>query len=711
MARPHAVCHTASGFARPAAWQPNAGLAIMLRPRSSFILPISTFVLAALAFGGCAEGEPRALLAADAGTTTTEEPTDPIPDIGDTQKPKDPDEASAPEVDSISPNEATVGSVGPSIIVSGNNFVPRSIVQLDGAPLATSFVSGTELRATIPTGKLVTVSTLRVSVGTAPPGGGASKEVTFAVVNPEPQLIALSPLSVLAGTDSTQLEVSGVDFVQGAKIVFGMTDLATTFVSSSKLTGTIPSGLLATSGSVPVTVVSPSPGGGTSPSISFTISNPSASIQNINPSAAFVGSAAFEMTVNGGGFVSGSSVVFNGASLPTTYLGPSKLKAQVPASSLTAAGDFPIAVQNPPPGGGLSTPVVFKVQYPAPSATSVAPNTVAAGSSPREIVVTGVGFFVTSQITVDNAPVATTFVDSTHVKAMLSAAQLASAASLSVRVVNPAPGGGTSAALPFTVANGVPSITSLNPSAVVAGSADTVVTIYGSGFVSTSSVKSNGQAVVSTYVSGSQLKATVPSNHLLNPGSAVITVTTPAPGGGTSQGASLTIGCDTTGVNFALGAIGTTTTLGTRFDADGLMSRWAEAGSCTTAPLYTDVLQPGRYAVVQNTAGVPVTLSAWADCSTIANGDAFLTFYRRPTIPANDDDRLGCAFVVAEGTNSAGGYASPESNGSGFCPGLTKANGGGLQLGVCEKAVVHIQPYDYKNASFPAPPRIRLRPE
>ncbi len=648
------------------------------------------------------------MLDADAGTSTTAEPTEPLPNIDDKPKPKNPDEASAPEVDAVAPSSATVGSVGPSIIVTGNNFVPRSIVQLDGAPLATTFISVTELRATIPSGKLTSVRTLRISVGTAPPGGGASKEVAFSVVNPEPQLTALSPLSVLAGTGSTELEVTGSAFVPGAKIVFGMTDLATTLVSSTELTATIPTGLLSTSGSVPVTVVNPAPGGGTSSPIAFTISNPSAAIQNINPSAAFVASAAFEMTVNGGGFVNGSTVVFNGTSLPTTFESATKLKAQVPASSLTAAGDFPIAVQNPPPGGGLSAPVVFKVQYPAPSATSLSPSTTAAGSGPTQVTVTGVGFFVTSQITFDNAPAATTFVDSTHVKATLSAAQLASATTISVRVVNPAPGGGTSSALPFTVANGVPTVSSFNPSAVVAGAPDTAVSIFGSGFVAGSSVRSNGQIVSSTYVNGGQINATIPANHLLNPGTVAITVTNPAPGGGTSQAAHLSVGCDTTGVSFALGPVGTLTTLSTNFNATGLMSRWASAGSCQTAPLYTDVLQPGRYAVVQNTAGVPITLSAWADCSTITGGDAFLTFYRRPTIPANDNERLGCAFVVAEGTNGAGGYASPEAGGSPFCPGLTKANGGGLQLGVCEKAVVHIQPYDFESTTFRPPPRLRL---
>jgi hypothetical protein len=672
----------------------------------AFFLVVST-----LGFGGCAAGEPRAALEADAGSTTAAEPTEPGSSSGETAKPSKPDEAPVPHVDSVTPNKAALGSVGPSIIVAGNNFVPRSIVQLDGAPLATSFVSGTELRATIPSSKLTTVGTLRVSVGTAPPGGGASKEVSFSVENPEPAVTALAPLSLVVGAGTTQLDVTGSSFVDGSKIVFGMTDLTTTFVSSTQLAGTIPSGLLTNSGSIPVKVINPGPGGGPSNAISFTVSNPSASIESINPSAAFVGSAAFEMTVNGAGFVSSSAVVFNGTALPTTVVSATKLKAQVPASSMTAAGDFPIAVQNAPPGGGISSPVVFNVQYPSPSASSLSPSSVAAGSGPTVVTVAGVGFFVTSQVTFDNAPAATTFVDSTHVKATLSADQLATAASIAVRVVNPAPGGGTSSALPLTIANAVPTISSLGPSSVASGSPDHALTIYGTGFVASSTAKSNGQVVFSTYVSGSQLTATIPANHLLNPGNVAITVTNPAPGGGTSQAAYLSVGCDTAGVNYALGPIGTTTTVNTNFSASGLMSRWGAAGSCQTAPLYTYVPQPGRYYVVQNTAGVPVTLSAWADCSTVTGGDAFLTFYRRPTVPADDNDRLGCAFVVAEGTNAPGGYSSPESGGSSYCPGLTKANGGGLQLGVCEKAVVHIQSYDYQSSTYPAPPRLRLRPE
>lgn len=679
---------------------------------------VVSFIVVVLfvAISACSSPEPRAGFEVDGGTMTNGDGTEPPPTgAGDPKKPPasgNPDEAAAPEVDAITPNKATVGSVGPSIIVSGNNFVPRSIVQLDGAALATSFVSGTELRATIPSGKLATTGTLRISVGTAPPGGGASKEVTFTVENPEPKLTALAPLSVIAGSGATNLEVTGSSFVSDAKITFGTTPLATTFVSATQLKATIPASALATSGSIPVSVTNPGPGGGTSPTtISFTVSNPSANIQTINPSAAFVGSAPFEMTVEGSGFVSGSTILFNGTGATTTFVSGQQLKAQIPASALGAAGDFPVAVQNPPPGGGVSAPVVFRVQYPAPSANTLSPNTASAGSNPTQVTVTGVGFFPATQITFDGAPAATTFVDSTHVRATLTASQLAAAGSILVRVVNPQPGGGTSGALAFTTTNGMPTITSLSPSTVTTGSPDRMITVYGTAFTGASTIRVNGQSLSTSYLNGGALQAIVPANYFLNAGTVAITVTNPPPGGGTSVAANITVGCDTTGVTVQLGAKGTTHSLNTNFNGTGMMSRWSAAGSCTSAPLNASNQQPGRYAIVQNTAGVPVTLSAWADCTNDGKGDAYLTLYKRPTIPANDNERLGCAYWVSEGTNGAGGFSSPDHGGSAYCPGLTKANGGGLQLGVCEKAVVHIQPYSYTSTAYTPPPTVKVRPE
>ena len=69
---------------------------------------------------------------------------------------------------------------------------------------------------------------------------------------------------------------------------------------------------------------------------------------------------------------------------------------------------------------------------------------------------------------------------------------------------------------------------------------------------------------------------------------------------------------------------------------------------------------------------------------------------------------------MAEGTRGVAGttqLTSPSSGGSRYCPGLTKANGGGITLASCERAVVYIQPYNETSPLYPPPATMYLRPE
>lgn len=622
------------------------------------------------------------------------------------------EDALVPVVTSITPNRATVGAVGPTVVVTGTNFVDRSIVQLDGSPLATTFVSGTELRATIPTAKLVVAGALRLSVGTSPPGGGASDEVSFNVDNPRATLTSLSPLSLIVGSSTTTLTAKGSDFIAGAQIVFGTTELPTTFTSVTELTASIPASLLSSSGSVPVKVVNPSPGGGESTSLSFTIANPVARITSVLPAGAVVGSGAIPVTIKGTGFVTGSLIIFNGLALTTTFVNARELQATLPSASLASAGELPITIRNPEPGGGVIAPVIFRVGYPVPVVSSLAPASVSVGTGPTPVTVTGTGFFPASEVTVDGDPTATTYQDATHLVVTLEASRFDRAGKILIRVTTPTPGGGTSASVALTVNNAVPSIVSLNPSTVAVGSADRTITISGRNFVTTTTANSNGALVMSTYVNATTLTAVIPATHIQNPGTVAITVTNPAPGGGTSSPANLTVGCDSAGVDVSLNAVGATTTLATNFASAPLMPRFIEGGTCpaTAASFSTAPPQPARFWVVQNGTGVPVTLSTWADCTEDGQqGDAYMTFYRRSSAPTTTSDRQACSVAISEGVNS--GYASPESGASTWCPGLTKSNGGGLSLGVCEKAVVSIQPFSSSSPTFTPPPKVRFKAE
>lgn len=69
------------------------------------------------------------------------------------------------------------------------------------------------------------------------------------------------------------MTVTGQQFVPTSSVKFNATALATTFVSATHVTATIPSALLTTKGTAQVTVENPAPGGGLSNVLPFTIAN------------------------------------------------------------------------------------------------------------------------------------------------------------------------------------------------------------------------------------------------------------------------------------------------------------------------------------------------------------------------------------------------------------------------------------------------------
>ena len=88
---------------------------------------------------------------------------------------------------------------------------------------------------------------------------------------------------------------------------------------------------------------------------------------------------------------------------------------------------------------------------PKPAITSLSPPSATHGGAGFTLTVNGTGFVNTSVVNWAGSPRATTYVSSTEITATINAADIAKAGSYKVTVVNPAPGGGTSAAKTFTV--------------------------------------------------------------------------------------------------------------------------------------------------------------------------------------------------------------------------------------------------------------------
>jgi len=132
------------------------------------------------------------------------------------------------------------------------------------------------------------------------------------------------------------------------------------------LTAVIAASDIASSGTAQVAVVSPTPGGGTSSSVTFTIGNAVPVVTSLNPATALAGSAAFELTVNGSAFVSVTQV-----------------KSAIAAVDVANPISVPITVTNPAPNGASSNALVFVVTTPPAPGVPV-PVTVAPDGSPPD---------------------------------------------------------------------------------------------------------------------------------------------------------------------------------------------------------------------------------------------------------------------------------------------------------------------------------------
>lgn len=87
----------------------------------------------------------------------------------------------APTLASLSPNALLAGANAFTLTVTGANFVPESQVLWNGAARTTSYVSPTEVTATISATDVASASAATVTVTNPTPGGGTSAALSFAI--------------------------------------------------------------------------------------------------------------------------------------------------------------------------------------------------------------------------------------------------------------------------------------------------------------------------------------------------------------------------------------------------------------------------------------------------------------------------------------------------------------------------------------------------
>jgi subtilisin family serine protease len=444
----------------------------------------------------------------------------------------------APGISATEPTHGRASGVPLTLMVIGNNFSTFSVVRWNGADRPTRLISTTKLAASIAAGDLSAEGTAQVSVHTPAPGGGTTSDLAFTIEPPAALTVsasAVAPASAVTVTlvrgfggsgDWLALARTGApetDYLQWTYVGEGVTDRTWT-VTMPETAGTYEFRLFIGFNTLVTT----------SPPVTVDASiNPLPIATSLSPSSAQAGGPALTVTVNGSKFVAGSVVHWNGASRPTTFVSSTQLQASIGAGDIAASGTATLTVFTPSPGGGTSAGLPFTVRDTpvlTVSATSIAGGSaltvtltngpggggdwlaLAAAGSANAIYLqyTYVGGGVTTRTWTVTAP-ATPGTYEFRLFANYGYTRLA-----------------TSPAV--TVVPGAPVISSLSPAGAPVGGAAFTLTVDGSGFTPASIVRWNGANRVTTFMSATQLRASIPATDLAAIGTAQITVFEPSNG-------------------------------------------------------------------------------------------------------------------------------------------------------------------------------------
>ena len=303
--------------------------------------------------------------------------------------------------------------------------------------------------------------------------------------NPSPSITGLSPSSAFAGSGPLTLTVNGSGFNQSSTIRWNGLDRPTTLVSSSQVRAAIPGTDLGPVGTAEVRVFNPTPGGGLTAGLPFTVKT--APTLAVPPGVVPAGTFVTVTLTDGFGapedwLALAATSAPNNIKLDWTYIGAGVTNrtwtVKMPAASGTY--EFRYFLNGGYTRAATSGPVTVDASLnPVPTLASLSPSTAFTSAGQVTVTATGTGFVSSSVVRWNGADRPTTLVSSTQLRATISTSDLATPGAASVSVATPAPGGGTSAALPFSVIAGP--VLSTTATVVPPGASVTVTLTNGQG--------------------------------------------------------------------------------------------------------------------------------------------------------------------------------------------------------------------------------------
>ena len=426
----------------------------------------------------------------------------------------------APSITGLSPASATVGSAAITLTVSGTNFSSGAVVAWNGASLTTTFVSSTQLTATIPASLLTAAGTAAITVMES---GGVSTGTSFAINAAAPSIVGISP-SQGPAAGGTTVSITGTNFSGVSAVKFGAVAAASfTVVSANSITAVSPG---SSAGTVDIQVITPSGQSATSSSDQFTYLAPP-TVSAVTPTSGNL-TGGTTVTITGFNLAGATAVSFGGnASAGFTVLSATSITAVSPSGS---AGTVDVQVVTP---GGTSTKSgADQFTYTSvPIVTGVTPS---AGPLAGGTTVTIQGENFVSGVTVDfGGKQASNVSASANGSTITATSPAGSAGTVDITVTTQGGVSTTNAADHFTYVP-APTVSKVDPSTGSTGGG-TTVTITGADFSGTgytvTAVNFGNSAATGVSVSadGTSITATTPTGSA---GTANVVVVTP---GGSSS--------------------------------------------------------------------------------------------------------------------------------------------------------------------------------
>ena len=138
---------------------------------------------------------------------------------------------------SLVPNTAIQGAAAKSIQINGTGFLADSVVQADGVTVTSTFVSATQLTATVPSLARGGPTTQNIRVLNTDITGTFNSN-NLPITYDGPRITSVSP-NLGTMNEALAVTVHGVNFINGDQIVCAGVSYPATFVSATELRATV----------------------------------------------------------------------------------------------------------------------------------------------------------------------------------------------------------------------------------------------------------------------------------------------------------------------------------------------------------------------------------------------------------------------------------------------------------------------------------------